>query len=160
MQTVRKPCLSFLFRLRPADSSEGPLTFTNAIVGQVALSVVANLALWAWVVWATPRVVVVRWLHLGGLALALPGFVVVRAGYASEPVLRHELTHIAQMRRYSPIGASLLLGWHYGFGFLRHRAVSREVFWQLWRENPLEREAMEAMYVTTPMPKLIGWPLV
>jgi len=121
------------------------------------LLLATNLTLWLWVWRVPPIVLTVRSLPLGGLGLALPGLILLQDVYATEPVLRHELVHQQQMRRYSPLGTSLLLGWHYGVGFLRLRRMGRVAFWSLWATNPLEHEALRGMNRTEPLPKLIDW---
>ena len=123
----------------------------------VLILLATNLALWLWVWRVPPIVLTVRRLPLGGLGLALPGLVLLLDDHATEPVLRHELVHQQQMRRYSPLGTSLLLGWHYGVGFLRLRRMGRRAFWSLWATNPLEQEALREMNRTEPLPKLIDW---
>lgn len=129
----------------------------HGFLGDLALLAAADLALWLWVCLVPTAVIRVRRLHLGALGLALPGLVMLDRGCASERILRHELAHQRQMRRYTPLGVALALGWHYGWGFIRRRRLNREVFWDLWRTNPLELEAIEAMDLTRPLPRLLGW---
>ena len=60
------------------------------------------LGLWAWVLVVPVVVIRVRSLHVrGALGLALPGFILMTGAGWSEGVLRHELEHQRQMRRYS-----------------------------------------------------------
>lgn len=115
-----------------------------------------NLVLWAWVWLVPPMVVRTRRLLAGAKGMALPGLILLRPG-EGESTLRHELVHLRQMRRYSPLGTALLLGWHYGNGFARHRRVDAPTLWRLWSQNPLEHEAMQDMHLTTPLPKVWGW---
>lgn len=113
-----------------------------------------NLVLWAWV-WLVPTLVVrVKRIHAGALGLALPGVVLLRSGVGEE-VLRHEMQHIRQFRRYSPCGASVLLAWYYAVPALRvrRRTGCWPSFWSLWRSNPLEIEANRAMGESGPMPR-------
>jgi hypothetical protein len=92
------------------------------------------------------KVVYVNRLHMNARGLALPGLVLLKEGEPMES-LNHELTHILQYRRYSPFGVSLILGWHYGVGFLRQWHQKQPFcFWSLWSTNPLEQEANERMY--------------
>jgi len=116
---------------------------------------------WIWVGFVPTVVVRVRRLPVqGALAVALPGLIAVTPGAAHESVIRHELEHQKQMRRYSPLGAALLLAHHYLFSAVRGRLRSGSwpTFWSLWSINPLEREANAAMHAADPLPRLIGWP--
>jgi hypothetical protein len=115
-----------------------------------------NLVLWAWV-WLVPPVVVrTRRILFGARGMALPGLILLRFG-EGESTLRHEMVHLRQMRRYSPLGTALLLGWHYGRGFVRYRRVDVPTLWRLWSQNPLELEALRDMPLTNPLPKVWGW---
>lgn len=116
--------------------------------------------LWLWVLLVPPFVIPVKRLHVkGALGLALPGFIFLTPGAWDERVLRHELAHIRQMRRYSPLGVAALLGWHYGAGVVRHvlRVGGLPSFWSLWERNPLEQEANREMDSDEPLPKLVIW---
>jgi len=63
-----------------------------------------NLVLWLWV-WLVPTLVLrFRFLPAGILGGALPGLVLVRAETFTWRILRHELFHVRQMRRWSPLG--------------------------------------------------------
>ena len=102
-------------------------------------------------------VIYVRRLHMQGLGLSLPGVILLKYP-SSETVLRHELTHQKQMRRWSPFGVALRLGYHYGRGFWQaYRSGNMDsilnVFWDLWRKNPLEIEANAAMHCQEPLPR-------
>lgn len=120
----------------------------------VVLGVTAFLWLWVWI---SPVIVVrVRWVPMGALGMALPGVILLRWD-VGERVLRHELGHQDQLRRWSPLGIALYLGWYYGKGFLLHRRVDRATFQRLYRANPLEKEACDRMDATTPLPRLWGW---
>lgn len=113
-----------------------------------------NLFLWAWV-WLVPTCVVrVKRIYAGALGLALPGLILLRRD-ADDSVLRHELQHVRQLRRYSPLGASLLLAWHYSVSAIQHRQRTGQLpsFWTLWQKNPLEIEANQAMRDNTPLPR-------
>ena len=79
--------------------------------------------------------------------LALPGLILLTAAGWSERVLRHELEHQRQMRRYSPLGAALLLGWHYGRGIVQALVQHGRLpsFSSLWHSCPLELAANAAM---------------
>jgi hypothetical protein len=117
-----------------------------------------NLALWLWV-WLVPTLVL-RFRHLpeGILGLALPGVVLVRPETFTLGILRHELTHIRQMRRWSPLGTCLAQGFSYILRPLwilltqRRRPGMNE----LYRLNPLEREAFAAMDEDRPLPRTWG----
>lgn len=116
--------------------------------------IISNLFLWAWV-WLVPTLVVhVERIHAGALGLALPGVILLRRG-TDETVLRHEMQHVRQLRRYSPFGASLLLAWHYTVPAIqfRRRTGRWPGFWHLWRNNPLEIEANRAMHESGPLLK-------
>ncbi len=111
--------------------------------------IVVNLWIY-WGIWALmflpPKEFTVSKLHMGGLGLALPGMIFIVEGQP-ESTLHHEQTHILQMRRYSPVGVALFLGWHYGTGMMWQKITGKTVdFLSLWTENPLEIEANQAMY--------------
>ena len=119
----------------------------------VALALMLNLALWIWV-WLFPILVKpVGRLPYGAPGLALPGIILL-----THPdnafVLRHELAHIAQFRRYSPLGAHLLIAWHYGRHALSTRR--RTGHWpsklELWSANPLEIAANQQACTGHPSP--------
>lgn len=120
------------------------IVFSNSIIGMV-------VSLWIyWGIWALmflpPKEFTVQRLHMGGLGLALPGMIFIVEGQP-ESTLHHEQTHILQMRRYSPVGVSAFLGWHYGTGMLWQKITGKSIdFWSLWANNPLEIEANEEMY--------------
>ena len=109
------------------------------------------VCLWMhWLLWVLmflpPKIFTVDRLHMGGLGLALPGMVFIVEG---EPIatLHHEHTHTLQMRRYSPTGVAIYLGWHYGTGLVWQQITGRPIdFWTLWKSNRLEREANDRMY--------------
>lgn len=129
----------------------------HALLREAALLLAVNLALWGWMAWGPVVVQKVRWLPLGGLGLALPGLILLRPEAWREEILRHELAHQAQMRRWSPLGAALILGWHYGRGFVTARTIDRATFMDLYQSNPLEREAFAAMHENGPLPRVRGW---
>ena len=107
--------------------------------------------LWmCWLLWALmflpPKILTVDRLHMGGLGLALPGILFIVKGEPTS-TLHHEQTHTLQMRRYSPAGVAMYLGWHYGTGFLWQKVTGRPFnFSVLWENNPLEIEANKKMY--------------
>ena len=112
-------------------------------------SILVNLwiccLLWA-LMFLPPKVFTVDRLHMGGLGLALPGMVFIVEGEPTS-TLHHEQTHTLQMRRYSPIGVALYLGWHYGTGFLWQKISGHPLnFNELWESNPLEIEANSRMH--------------
>jgi len=132
--------------------------FQQILVWLVAI----HLVVWAWV-WLVPTLVVrVDRIYAGALGLALPGLIFLQRE-APASVLRHELQHVRQLRRYSPIGASVLLAWHYASAAIRRRQRSGRwpSFWSLWAENPLEIEANQAMRQNSPLPRhwILGQPL-
>ncbi len=125
------------------------MNWSDLIFSFSDLSILLNLWI-CWVLWALmflpPKIFTVERLHMGGLGLSLPGMLFIVEG---EPVstLHHEQTHTLQMRRYSPVGVALYLGWHYGTGLLWQKITGRQLnFWTLWESNPLEIEANEKMY--------------
>ncbi len=102
-----------------------------------------------WLLWVIvmlpPKIVRVSSLYMGARGLALPGFLFI-LHEEPESTIHHELTHALQMRRYSPLGVGLYLGWHYGKGFVQQKLAGQPLdFWALWRKNPLEIEACEKM---------------
>ncbi len=122
--------------------------------GVVALGV--NLFLWAWIALLPVMVVRVRRVPFGALGMALPGLVLLRRDQG-DSVIRHELVHQGQMRRWSPLGAAVLLGLFYGRGFLRHRRLDRATFMRLYAQNPLELEANRLMFEDKPLPRHWSW---
>lgn len=120
-------------------------SFLVAELAADALVVIGvNAVLWTWVLFMPTRVVRVDSLYLGARGLALPGVVLLTKD-AGEDVLRHELVHQQQYRRYSPLGVALFLGVWYGIGFMVgwRRGNGRALFQRLWAANPLERQAMD-----------------
>lgn len=111
-----------------------------------------NLVLWAWIALVPIMVLRVRRVPFGALGMALPGLILVR-GDMGDSVIRHELVHQDQMRRWSPLGAAVLLGLYYGRGFLRHRLLDQSTFMQLYAQNPLELEANRLMFEDSPLPR-------
>lgn len=95
------------------------------------------------------RVVNVSKLHIKeAKALALPGYIFLTPDVQGcQSVIRHEMTHQDQMKRYTILDMSCILGWHYGFGMVKSffrnpKGFSmRNTFWRLWHTNPLEIEA-------------------
>jgi len=114
---------------------------------------------WLWVLIMPTQVIKVRRLPFGGLGLAFPGFIFLTDAVWNERVLRHELAHQRQFRKYSPLGATLLLCYYYTKEFLRYRRRNGNspTPWILWNQNPLEIEANAAMNDNTPLPRLKGW---
>ena len=113
----------------------------------LALYLCCYIVLWG-ICFLPPKIKYVDRLHMGARGLALPGLVLLRYG-ETKMSLKHELTHIQQYRRYSPLGVALILGWHYGYGFYRQWRAGRSFnFWTLWAKNPLEIEANKIMYST------------
>ncbi len=124
-----------------------------------AVTVGVLLLLWVWVLSVPPYVKRIRSLHYTkATGLALPGLILLTDKGFTMWVLRHEYEHIRQMRRYSPLGVLLLLGWHYGIGYLS--SIARHTrwpdFWQLWSENPLEKQANAAAHAGGPLPFMLG----
>lgn len=100
------------------------------------------------------HVVYTQRLHIqGAKALALPGVIIlVDHGSHNIPIIRHEMVHQEQYKRYTPFGVSVLLGWHYGMGFWKQwRSKQPLSFWLLWSSNPLEIEANKRMYDNSPI---------
>ena len=103
-----------------------------------------------------PLVVRVRF-KIGAKGMALPGLICLDASVFDraqerEFVLRHELVHTSQMRRYTPLVTALMLGWHYLGGALKAKLKGRPVsFVHLYCTNPLEREAHDKMHLPTPL---------
>jgi len=125
----------------------------------IALTVGVLVFLWVWVLTVPPYVKRVRSLrYTKASGLALPGLILLTDRGFTRWALRHEYEHIRQMRRYSPLGMLLLLGWLYGrgylFSFARHRRWPD--FWQLWPENPLEKQANAAANKNGQLPFMFG----
>lgn len=117
-----------------------------------------DLALWAWI-WVVPTLVLrCRRLPPGILGVALPGLVLVRPETYTLAILRHELCHVRQMRRWSPLGTWLAQLYNY---LLRPLGIAlREHRWpgmaELYHSNPLERQAFAAMDEDRPLPRNRG----
>jgi hypothetical protein len=129
----------------------------------VTLPIVILLGLWLWVLLAPIRVKKVQRISYfnGARGLTLPGFIILvedTPGRMDE-ALRHELAHFSQLRKYSPLGVAMVLGWHYGFGYVK--GLIRNGHWpkfkELWDANPLEIEANKAKDSSAPLPSLRGW---
>jgi len=117
-----------------------------------------DLVLWLWV-WLAPTLVLpCRFLPEGILGLALPGLVLVRPETYTWAILRHELTHIRQMRRWSPLGTWLAQAFSYLVRPLWILLGQRRLpsLRELYRLNPLEREAFAAMDQDGPLPRTWG----
>ena len=117
-----------------------------------------DAALWLWV-WLVPTLVLrFRWLPSNIQGVAFPGLVLVRAETFTKAILRHELTHVRQMRRWSPLGTWLAQAWSYLLRpcwiLARHRRWPG--LWELYYGNPLEREAFAAMNEEGPLPPTWG----
>jgi hypothetical protein len=117
-----------------------------------------NAFLWLWV-WAVPTLVLrFRFLPPGILGLALPGLILVRGETFSLRILRHELFHVRQMRRWSPLGTWLAQVVNYVLRPLAILLTQRR--WpgmgELYRSNPLERAAFAAMDRDDPLPRTWG----
>ena len=127
--------------------------FALSVELQMIAFLVTNIVLWA-LCFLPPLVYPTRDLPMGAHGLALPGLILIRPEYQDrERLLSHEFTHIKQLRRWSPLGLSLYMAWHYGPVFFelfrgRHQALRR--FFELYKTNPLEREANEAMEAGAP----------
>lgn len=132
------------------------------LLWEFAAVVVVAAALWLWVAVMPPTVVRVRRLHVrGARAVTLPGLILVTEdAWDDERVIRHELEHHTQLRRFSPFGVAAFLGCHYVVGSVRRRV--RDGRWpsfaSMWETNPLERAAVRAMETSGPLPRLRGWP--
>ena len=122
------------------------------------LLLMLDLALWLWV-WVVPTLVLrFPLLPEGILGIALPGLVLVRADALNGRLLRHELTHIRQMRRWSPLGTALAQAYNYILRPLWSLLARRR--WpgmrELYFSNPLEQEAFAAMDGDGPLPRTWG----
>jgi hypothetical protein len=132
-------------------------SFTAWLAFELGAAVAICLILWALVFIAPPVVIKVDRLYAGATGLALPVFIFV-VGDSNDEVLRHELAHHRQMRRYSPLGVALFLGAWYGLGLARrrrHHSSLQDAFNELWDRNPLEKQANKAMKEDTPLPRRI-----
>jgi len=132
--------------------------FVIFILFEIALTVLAGVVLWAWVLLVPPYVVRVRRLYFGAGGLAVPGIIFLTDRRFDYPTLRHEYEHIRQMKRYSPLGLGVALGWYYGKGFLmgRFKKGRWPCLWELWRNCPIEREANDAMKSAESLPRIFG----
>ena len=117
-----------------------------------------NAALWLWTVLAPPLVLRFRFLPETILGLAFPGLILVRPETFTWRILRHELAHVRQMRRWSPMGTYLAQAWNYllrplGILLAQRRCPGLR---ELYQANPLEREAFAAMDREDPLPRTWG----
>jgi hypothetical protein len=117
-----------------------------------------NGLLWLWV-WVVPTLVLrIPFLPGGILGLALPGVVLVRPETYTLRILRHELWHVRQMRRWSPMGVGLAQLVRYLL--LPAAILLTQRRWpglgELYRSNPLERAAFAAMDREDPLPRHYG----
>ena len=117
-----------------------------------------NTVLWLWIWLAPPLVLRFRYLPENILGLALPGLILVRPETYTLRILRHELIHQRQMRRWSPMGTYLVQAWNY---FLRPMGILlAHRRWpglrELYQANPLEREAFAAMDRDDELPRIWG----
>ena len=87
---------------------------------------------WA-LVFLPPVVIFVDKLYLGARGLCFFNLIFVRREGFDESVLRHEMTHTRQQRKYSPWGVAIFILWHY--------FIKRKSWHQFW----IEQEAVEAM---------------
>lgn len=120
------------------------ISFLFSFGGSLLVTLGINAILWLWL-WLVP-VKVVRVRRIGwtrALGLALPGLILLTPGGDTPYVLRHEMVHQKQFRRYSPLGTSCVMAFYYGLNFFRlRRSLGRwPSFWELWAANPLEIEA-------------------
>ncbi|MBK7962515.1 MAG: hypothetical protein IPK04_15790 [Bdellovibrionales bacterium] len=98
-----------------------------------------------------PIVIPIRSLYGGAKGLSFLCFIFIkRADFGNERILRHELTHYKQQRRYSPYVVTVLLFWHY---FVKNRIWRN--FGEAYHSCPFELEAFAAMEKTDPLPKMI-----
>ena len=88
------------------------------------------------------------------LGLALPGLILIRKETCHDRILAHEFVHQQQMRRWTPIGCAIFLGYHYIGGFLQQLRTRRPLsFYTLYQSNPLEIEANTGTTIPN-LPKL------
>jgi hypothetical protein len=127
--------------------------FTLPLKTQLIIYVAINAILWA-LCFLPPLVYPTRDLPMGAHGLALPGLILIRPESPQrERIIAHEYTHIRQLRRWSPLGLSLYMGWYYSpvlTGPLRGQRGGLARFIELYRANPLEAEANRAMSEAAP----------
>ncbi|MEI7904986.1 MAG: hypothetical protein WCI43_06195 [Candidatus Firestonebacteria bacterium] len=101
-----------------------------------------NIILWIWVAVVPTFAFSPKWFPESARGMApFPGIVLVGLNWRKdESVLAHELHHQVQMKRYSPLGVAILLGWQYIVGIIRGKRGRA-----LYRSIPLEAEAFENM---------------
>jgi hypothetical protein len=151
--------LSALGTAKPVTIFLSACFFDMSMPLDITFTVGVLVLLWVWVLSVPPCVKRVRSLRCTkATGLALPRLILLTDRGFTRWALRHEYEHIRQMRRYSPLGMLVLLGWHYSWGYLfsvaRHRRWPD--FWQLWWENPLERQANAAANQSKPLPFMFG----
>lgn len=138
---------------------------TLFLIINIGLYLLVELTLWLSLFIFKPRVVEMKDLHISGAkGLALPNLILLKSEvFHSESVLRHELCHIDQMKRYTVGGTCLILAYHYirlAFKYKKDNGRFPESFWPLYRENPIEKEAYDVMYDPTPLREVVRIPLI
>lgn len=117
-----------------------------------------NALLWLWV-WVVPTLVLRFPLLPPRIqGVALPGLILVRAETFTWRILRHELHHVRQMRRWSPLG--ICLGQLFRYVLRPVAILAGQRRWpslgELYRSNPLEVHAFAAMDRDDPLPRHWG----
>jgi hypothetical protein len=117
-----------------------------------------NALLWLWV-WVMPTLVLrFPFLPARIQGVALPGLILVRSETFTWRILRHELHHVRQMRRWSPMG--ICLGQLFRYVVRPAAILVGQRRWpglgELYRSNPLEIQAFEAMDRDDPLPRHWG----
>jgi hypothetical protein len=121
----------------------------------------ASLTLFAltWLISLLPPVILRGRFRVPAGGLALPGLIflsdeVLNSGEAHlTSVMRHEMVHIQQMRRYSPFVTALMLAYHYA-PWLRRPTQAHMM--ELYHKNPLEIKAHAKMSIPTPLMKHVN----
>lgn len=114
-----------------------------------------NLLLWAFVLLVPPVVVFSEYIltpKLNASGVSIFSFVVIKQGHFSEEILRHELRHHRQQQLFSPFGLAIVLLFHYGYLYFKHRNVLA-----VYRHSLIEKQANEAMKEEYPLPGMIVW---
>lgn len=121
---------------------------------ELFLVLVPNFLLWLVIIISPVIVIKVRsirypWLKPKGLTFL--HIILIEKESFNQTILRHELVHVSQQRRFSPLGLALFMFLHYLYLFIRYRSFS-----EVYRRSLLEKEANSKMYdFNKPLPRIL-----
>jgi hypothetical protein len=121
---------------------------------------ICNLAAELWMLLLPPVVIQIQrfpLLRRQPHGMAFLNLVVIRSGMSNEwlgQVLRHELEHIEQQKRFTPLGCAIIMIMNMGWLLIRYRSL-KTAYWDAF----LEKQARSAMDCQAPLPHLWFWPI-